>query len=236
MGIVDAGFGFLAGILSTLSPCVLPLLPIVLAAATTAHRFGAAMLAIGLIVSFVTISLTVASLSITVDEDRFRALSAVLLAIFGVLLLSESARQRVASTLIGGAGNRLIARFTPVGLMGQFALGLILGVAWSPCVGPTLGAASVMAANGQQPGHVALVLSAFALGAALPLAVIGSVSRKALDYWHGPMRLVGKAGAPLLGGAMVAVAVLILTGRERAFEAALVNASPDWLINVTTRF
>jgi cytochrome c-type biogenesis protein len=240
MGLGSAALGFLAGILSTLSPCVLPLLPLVLGAAVAAHRFGAVMLAAGLVVSFVAISLFVATIgfSIGLDEELLRRLSAILLAVFGLLLLSETLQRRlsVATASVGNAGNRLMARLSPTGLAGQFALGLILGVAWSPCVGPTLGAASMLAANGQDLGQVALVLGAFACGAAVPLLVVGSISRKALAHWRGSIQQVGKTGRCLLGGAMVTLAVLILSGQERALETQLVNASPDWLINATTRF
>ena len=240
MGFGSAGLGLLAGVLSTLSPCVLPLLPVVLGAAMAAHRFGAAMLAVGLIVAFVSMGLFVAVIgfSIGLDDDLFRKLSAVLLAAFGVLLLSEALQRQVATVTasVGNAGNRLMAHLSPNGLGGQFVLGLILGVAWSPCVGPTLGAASMMAATGRDLGHVAVVLGAFALGAAVPLLVVGSVSRNVLAHWRAPMRRAGKTGRYLLGSVLVAMAVLILSGQERALETGLVHASPAWLIDATTRF
>lgn len=240
MGLGAAGFGFLAGLLSTLSPCVLPLLPLALGGAMAGHRLGAVMLASGLVVSFVAMGLVVAvaGFAIGLDEDRLRALSAVLLAGFGLLLLSEALRGRVvvATGPVADAGNRLIARLSPTGLPGQFVLGLLLGVAWSPCVGPTLGAASVLAANARDLGVVAVVMAAFACGAAVPLLLVGTVSRGLLQRWRGPIRRAGRTGRGLLGGAMLTIAVLILSGQERALETGLVNASPDWLIDLTTRF
>lgn len=238
MGIGDAGLGFLAGLLSTVSPCVLPLLPLVLGAAAATHRFGAVMLALGLIVSFVTMGVAIAAIGVSagLNEDVFRSVSAVFLAAFGIVLLSGASGQRIVAGFAGVIGNGLISRLSPTSLFGQFTLGLALGVAWSPCVGPTLGAASLLAAKGQDLGHVSLTMAAFALGAAVPLLLAGSISRALWAHWHGRIRQAGRTGRWLLGGVLVTMAVLILSGLDRRVETALVNASPDWLIDVTTWF
>jgi cytochrome c biogenesis protein CcdA len=236
----SAGFGFLAGVLSILSPCVLPLLPLVLGPAAGAHRFGLPALVAGLVASFVGVGLFVAlvGFSIGLDGDVFRWVSAVLLAGLGVVLLSAPLQQRfaLASGGISNAGHRLLARLSPDGLHGQFLLGLLLGAVWSPCVGPTLGAASVLAAQGRDLGRVIAVMAAFGTGAALPLLLIGTMSRQALLRWRGRMAGAGKGGKLVLGGGALAVGLLILTGADHALEAALVAASPEWLTDLTTRF
>jgi len=70
--------------------------------------------------------------------------------------------------------------FATHGLGGQFLLDLLLGAVWSPCVGPTLGAVSILAAKGENLGQVALTMIAFGLDAALPLILFGLLSREAL--------------------------------------------------------
>jgi cytochrome c-type biogenesis protein len=233
-------FGFVAGLLSILSPCVLPLLPLVFGPAMARSRLGLPALAAGLVVSFVGIGLFVATIgfSVGLDGDVFRVLSALLLAALGVVLVSEALQQRfaVATGGIANAGNRLIGRIRVDGLRGQFLLGVLLGAVWSPCVGPTLGAASVLAAQRRDLAGVALVMLAFGLGSALPLLLIGVLSREALSRWRGRLSGAGKAGKMLLGGAALAVSVLVLTGLDRAVEAAAVAATPDWLTDLTTRF
>lgn len=234
------GFGFVAGMLSTLSPCVLPLLPLVMGPAMAVHRLGVAALAAGLVISFVGVGLFVATIGFSagLDGDVFRSISAVLLGVMGVVLLSGALQQRfaVAAGGISNAGSQLIERLTPRGLSGQFVLGLLLGTVWSPCVGPTLGAASVLAAQGRDLASVASVMVAFGLGTAVPLLVVGSLSRQALMRWRGKMMSAGKVGKLVLGGSAVAVSALILTGMDRALEGALVAASPGWLTDLTTRF
>jgi cytochrome c biogenesis protein CcdA len=103
------GFGFAAGVLSTLSPCVLPLLPLVLGAAIAESRLGLPALAAGLVTSFIAVGLFVATIGFAVglDGDMFRDASAVLMAVLGVVLLSDSLQQRfaVATGGLSNAGN-----------------------------------------------------------------------------------------------------------------------------------
>jgi cytochrome c-type biogenesis protein len=234
------GFGFAAGVLSTLSPCVLPLLPLVVGPAMAAHRLGVAALAAGLAASFVAVGLFVATVgfSIGLDGGVFRAGSAVLLGAMGIVLLVPLLKQRVAMAAggVSTAGNRLIARFTLAGLPGQFVLGALLGAVWSPCVGPTLGAASLLAAQGRDLPSVAAVMVAFGLGAGAPLLVVGALSRQVLLRWRGRMLGAGRTGTTVLGAGALAVSVLILSGMDRTLETALVSASPAWLTDITTRF
>lgn len=234
------GFGFVAGMLSTLSPCVLPLLPLVLGPAMAVHRLGLPALAAGLVTSFVGIGLFVATVgfSIGLDGDVFRGASAVLLGLLGVVLLSGALQQRFALAAggVSNLGSRLLARFSPTGLRRQFLLGLLLGAVWSPCVGPTLGAASVLAAQGRDLASVAAVMVAFGLGTSVPLLAVGLLSREALRRWRGRLMSTGKMGKLVLGGSALAVATLILTGLDRSLETVLVTASPVWLGNLTTRF
>lgn len=234
------GFGFAAGVLSTLSPCVLPLLPLVLGPAMAAHRLGVAALAAGLVASFVAVGLFVATVgfSVGLDGGVFRVLSAVLLGAMGVVLLVPLLKQRFAMAAggVSDAGSRLIARFTLAGLRGQFVLGVLLGAVWSPCVGPTLGAASILAAQGKDLPAVAAVMVAFGTGTAVPLLVVGALSRQVLLRWRGRMMGAGRTGTTVLGAGALAISMLILTGVDRMLESALVSASPAWLTDLTTRF
>jgi cytochrome c biogenesis protein CcdA len=123
-----------------------------------------------------------------------------------------------------------------IGLPGQFGVGLLLGVVWSPCVGPTLGAASAMAARGENLGAVALTMLAFGLGAALPLLALGSVSRGTMAKWRGGLMAAGQRAKMALGVLLVALAALMLSGADRSLESWLVDLSPEWLTRLTTSF
>lgn len=238
--IATIGLAFLAGVLSVLSPCVLPLLPIVLGTAQSEHRLGPVALAGGLALSFTVIGLFVATIgfAIGLDTDVFRAISAVLLIGVGTVLLVPrlQAQVAVAAGPVGTWVDDRLGGFTPTGLWGQFGLGILLGAVWVPCIGPTLGAASVLAAKGEDLGQVALTMLAFGIGAALPLMVLGFASREAMMRWRGRLMEAGKGGKMLLGALLVAVGLLVATGVDKRVEAFLVNASPDWLTTLTTRY
>lgn len=239
-GLGSYGLGFLAGLLSTLSPCVLPLIPILLATALASHRLGAYALALGLMLSFTLIGLFVATLgaSLGLDAASFRAAAAALLIAFALVLLSSKLQQRFASATsgLGAAGDRLLSRLPLGGLGGQFVVGLVLGVIWSPCVGPTLGAASTLASQGSQLGQVALLMALFGLGAGAPLVLLGSLSRATVMRLRGRMLAAGHNGKLLLGGVMLLLGVAILTGWDKQLEAWAVDVSPAWLTELTTRF
>ena len=234
------GLALLAGILSTLSPCVLPLIPLILGAAVNEHRLGPAALAAGLALSFTAIGLFVAlfGFAIGLDQDIFRSVAAALLILIGgVLMLPRlQAQLAVAAGPVANWTQHRAGGFSTQGLGGQFSLGLLLGAVWSPCVGPTLGAASVLAARGEDIGAVALTMLAFGLGAALPLLLLGTLSREALMIWRDRLLAAGKGGKAAMGAILLVAGVLILSGLDKRLEAVLVDASPDWLTNLTTRF
>ena len=240
LGWTSLAVSFIAGTLSTLSPCVLPLLPLVLAPAAGAHRRGILALTGGLVLSFVTIGLFVATVgfSLGLDGEVFRKVSAVILALLGLVLISEPLQVRLASATggISNYGQALLNRLSPDGLWGQFVIGLVLGAIWSPCVGPTLGAASVLAAQGKDLPMVALIMILFGIGAAVPVLIIGSLSRQALQQMRGGLAKIGKFGKYALGGLMLLIAVSILTGVDHLLEAWLLSVVPAGITNLTTRF
>lgn len=236
----SVALGLLAGIFSTLSPCVLPLLPMVVGGAASAGSAGVWLLAAGLAISFTAIGLFVATIGFAIGLDGavFRTISALMLAAVGLVLLSSALQARFA-TAAGGVsdtGSRWLERLSPQGSGGQLAVGLMLGAVWAPCVGPTLGTASMLAAQRQDLGAVAMVMLAFGLGAALPLLIIASLSRQALARWRGRMMRAGATGKAAFGAVALVTAVFILTGADRAVETWAVDHSPAWLTDMTTRF
>jgi cytochrome c biogenesis protein CcdA len=119
---------------------------------------------------------------------------------------------------------------------GQFLLGLLLGAAWSPCVGPTLGTAVLLASQGKNLGHVAEVMALFGIGAALPLLALGFLSRELFMVWRGKMMHVSHHGKKVLGIIAIVFGVVMVSGVEKDLEAALVDASPQWLTDLTTKY
>lgn len=230
----------LAGLLSVLSPCVLPLLPLVLGAAAAEHEWGPALLALGVALSFVAIGLFVATVgfSIGLDGDKFRYGAATLMVAAGLALALPGLGARL-SAAAGPLSDRLDAAFgrgPGARALGPLGMGLMLGAVWSPCVGPTLGAASALAARGENLREVAATMAVFGVGAALPLLGLGAVSRGAMIAWRSRMLGFAAYAKQALGVLLLVLGASILTGLDKRLEAALVDASPEWLTQLTTRF
>jgi cytochrome c-type biogenesis protein len=240
MGISPVAGAFIAGVLTTLSPCVLPILPIILGAAASERKYGPAALAAGLAISFVAIGLFVATIgfSLGLTAELFRQIAAALMIMVGAVLLLPNlqARLAIASGPIANWTDRRFGGQRGSGLAGQFSVGLILGAVWSPCVGPTLGAASLLAAQGRQLPQVAAAMFAFGLGAALPLLGIGLASREAMQRWRTRIFAASQVMKLAFGLLLIVFGTLVLTGIDKRTETALVNASPQWLTDLTTRF
>lgn len=240
MDLLTLGAAFLAGVLTILSPCILPILPIVLGAASSEHRWGPAALAIGLATGFAALGLLIATVGVSVglDPDRFRTISAVLLLVFGLILLIPPA-QRAMTALLAPLGNWANARSAGKprgGLAGQFGLGVLLGGVWSPCVGPTLGAALLLASRGQALGQAGIVMLLFGIGIALPLLAIGMLGRRALLRVRDRLGRASNLGKQLLGGGMMLAGLLVLTGWDKAIETWFIQHGPAWASILSTRF
>lgn len=238
MAALNPVLAYAAGALTILSPCVLPLVPIVLGSAAQKHKFGPLALAIGLVASFTITGFLIAVLGASsgFDGEIVRTIGAVTLALAGIALLVPQVQAwltRIATPLADWANARQdgLERF---GLAGQAAIGVLLGLVWSPCVGPTLGAATVLAAQGQNLGEVAVVMLAFGLGIATVLLLIAFATRGFLTKWRGKLMSTGSGGKRALGALLVVVGLFIVTGTDRLAEAVVVANSPDWLIDLTT--
>ena len=234
------GLGLAAGALSTLSPCVLPLIPVLVASAAKAHRFGALSLGAGLALSYTVVGLVLAPLgaSLGLDPDTFRFAGAAAMVVFGVVLLVPQLQDGMARATAGmsNAGQQALQRVTVDGLAGQLLVGLLLGIVWTPCVGPTLGAATTLASRGENLGQIALLMLIFGVGAALPLVALGLLSRATLTRIRGQLLSAGSIGKKILGLVLVGLGALIATGLDLHLQAWILDRSPEWLTTLTTRF
>lgn len=233
-------FGYAAGVLSTLSPCVLPLAPILVASALAQHRWGPVALVAGLVASFTALGLFVATIGAAIgfDAAAMRSLPGVLLLGVGIVLCSARLQAAFARAVarLGSAGDSFVQHLHVGGWAGQFLVGSLLGLVWSPCVGPTLGAATALAAQNTRLPEVALLMALFGLGAGTPLILVGHLSRAALQRLRGRLLGAGRTGRVVLGVLLVALGAAILTGLDKRAEALLLRESPRWLIELTTRF
>ncbi len=226
-------FAYGAGLLTLINPCVLPILPIVLASALQADRRGPLALALGMGVSFVALGVGVTAFgaSVGLDETLVGQIAAVFMIGFGVILLSPRFGDAFAAATAGMA-NAAGQQMNEIGgdnLRGQFLIGAMLGAVWSPCVGPTLGAAIALAAQGADLGWAALIMTAFALGVATLILGLSFGAREAIRGRSQRLKGLAERSKPIMGGVLVAVGLAILFGLHHVVEAALIEILPIWL-------
>ncbi|MBX3519324.1 MAG: sulfite exporter TauE/SafE family protein [Xanthobacteraceae bacterium] len=230
---------FFAGTLTVINPCILPLLPVVVAAAFANGKFGAAALLAGLVAGFATLGVLVNATGALfgIGENTLRITVAILLLVFAAVLLVPPLERRFSNLVapVGAAGANLAARAGNYGIAGQFAVGILLGAIWAPCSGPSVGAALSLAAEAGGYLVAAARMTAFALGAALVLFLV-AIGARSLANRNGGVAKIAPYAKKIAGGAFLVVGLLMLTGFDRRIEAVLVDLMPDWLVNFTTRF
>lgn len=231
---------FVAGLITILNPCVLPLIPILIGAALKEDRFGPLALATGIVLSFSLFGLFFLAFgfSLGIDESKVRWVAGGLLALAGVVMLVPRLQARL-SAAGGGLSNRghhFLANVRMGGNAGQFVIGLLLGLVWAPCVGPTLGVAIAAASQSQDLVTAFATFLIFGSGVATSILLFAYGSRKALGERGQFIRQAARYARPMFGGAVLAVGLMVLTGIDKLAEAALLDLLPQRLIEFTTRY
>ncbi|AXI47203.1 cytochrome C biogenesis protein CcdA [Sulfitobacter sp. SK012] len=226
-------FAYLAGLLTLINPCVLPVLPIVLVSALNADRLGPVALAAGMSVSFVTFGVLVTAFgsSIGLTQDRLAQIGALLMIAFGVILFVPifSSRFEMATAGVAAGADTQMRQMDASGLKGQFVGGLLLGAVWSPCIGPTLGGAIALASQGTNLGYVTLIMICFALGVSTLILGLGLGAREAIRSRAQKLRILAEKSKPILGATFIAVGLMLYFQFHHVIEAWALDVMPIWL-------
>jgi len=171
----DILLALLAGVLTIAAPCTLPVLPILLGASFGQRgRLRPALIAAGFVVSFAFVALALNAIATTLqfDPDILRTAGLILLAIFGALMIFPAAFERLAPWLANASSIASQPVFAARPNLGGFVLGTTLGLVWTPCAGPVLGA--ILSAVATSPDHkrAAVLLITYTIGAALPMLAV----------------------------------------------------------------
>lgn len=224
----STGLALLAGVLTVLSPCVLPILPILVGRSLQSHRYGPVALVAGLVGGFAVAG---SLLGITASwfaglMSLLRNVAIVLLLSLGLLTLFPNWGYRIFSYL---PVSKWFSHSPRIGLSGEFWLGTQLGLLWTPCAGPVLGSILVLAAVNHQVAGAFGLLVAYGIGAALPLLTIAyggrALSRRLLNL-RAHTAILQRVG----GMAIVGTAVAILLGWDVQIQLWLAPLFPSLLL------
>ena len=206
------GVAFVAGIVTAVSPCVLPVLPVVLAGGATGGPRRPFAIVAGLVVSFTVFSLTAAALlsALGLPDDFLRNLAIAVIVLVGLALVWP----RLGELL--GRPFYVIARRRPSYTSGGFVLGLSLGLLFTPCAGPVIAAVATVAATQSLSVEAFLITLAYGIGAGVVLLGVALAARRGMSL--GPVRAHAPAIRRALGVAVLAVAVLMVYGVDKRLQ------------------
>lgn len=234
------GLSLAAGSLTTLSPCVFPILPLVLGGAVQGNRLAPLAMGSGMAISFALIGLIIGALgpSLGIDSDQVRIFGALLLIAFGLVMLVPVLNQRFTEWMlpIASSANAASSRLDGGSLGGAFLLGGVLGLVWSPCSGPLLATALTLVASEGGASRGALMLGLFGIGAAIPLVAVAYASRRGFSRARGWVLAHIDAIKKAFGVVILVSGTAILTGGDKWVEARVVDLLPDAWIGATTFF
>ena len=237
LSLPQLGLSLAAGSLTTLSPCVFPLLPLVLGSALQGSRFAPVAMGVGMTVSFAGIGMVLGALgpALGIDADTVRTAGAAMLIAFALVMLVPALGERFTRWMlpIASTANAASAKLDGGSLFGALALGSVLGLVWSPCSGPLLGSALTLVASEGGVARGGIVLGIFGVGAAIPLVAVAYASRSGFSRvrdWVLPRIERVRHGFALLLGVM---GVAILIGGDKWLEARVLQWLPDAWVNLT---
>jgi cytochrome c-type biogenesis protein len=228
-------FAYLAGLLTLINPCVLPVLPIVLASSLHRDRRAPLALAAGMSLSFVALGLGVTAVgpALGLDTDTVSRIAALVMVAFGVVMLVPALSSGFSTVTAGFAARAdvQIDQATDAGLVGQFVSGGLLGAVWSPCIGPTLGAAIALASTGESLGRASGIMVAFALGVSTLILALAYGAKSAIRRRQSLLRTLADRAKPVMGVTFVVVGLALWFGLNQVIEGWLVENLPAWLID-----
>lgn len=226
-------FAFVAGVVTVLSPCILPLLPVILSSSDGSGKQRPTGVIVGFIASFTFFTLflsTIVQLS-GIPSSALRSLSVVILALFGISLLIPKV-QALIEQLFSRFANLMPSGQKRQGFWGGIVIGLSLGLLWTPCVGPILASVISLAITGTVTAQSFLITLSYAVGTAIPLFLImlaGSTALQRVPWLVRNTSLIQK----LFGVLMIMTAAAILFNVDRSFQTFILNTFPQYGAGLT---
>jgi cytochrome c biogenesis protein CcdA/thiol-disulfide isomerase/thioredoxin len=225
-------FAFIAGIVTVLSPCILPILPVVLAGSVDGGKARPLGVITGFIVSFTTFTLTLSTIvqALHINPDILRTAAASLIFIFGIILVIPFLKDRFMRFVSRLTARTTVSKSTGTAKRGFWSgvvLGTSLGLVWTPCVGPIMVSVITLAlSNNITAGSVMITLS-YSLGTSLPFFLIMQGGSAILTRF--PFFLKHTMGIQRTFGALMVVTSLVLfTGTDRIFQTWILGTFPRY--------
>jgi cytochrome c-type biogenesis protein len=234
------GITYTAGILTALSPCVLPLLPMVVGGAMQRHRAAPLLMGVGMTTAFAVAGWVLGALgpAMELDAEWVHQAAAISLIVFGLALWVDPLANLVSRFVqpMAASADRLAGAVGHESPAAALFFGGLLGLAWSPCAGPMLVSSLALVATGRDAGLGALLLGLFGLGAATPLVLAAYASRAGFARLKG--WALGHSSGLRHGFGLLAMVsgIFIVTGVDKLVAAQILAILPDAWMELITRY
>lgn len=229
----------LAGMLITLSPCILPVLPVMASSGLAKHKLAPVFTGAGLALGFALMGMLLHGVGqvLGLSESVTRPLFASLLVIFGLALVLPWFKQGSSGLLAPLAAKAdQLATALEQKPGGAFWLGMLLGAIWSPCAGPILGAALGLAGNSGSLLNAGVQMLVFGIGAALPLIAIAYLFAGSARRYLPKIAAGGELARKILGYSLLLVGLMILTRLDQMMLIWATEHLPENWLQLITRY
>lgn len=224
------GFAFLSGLVTIFSPCIWPVLPIVLSSSVVgkADRKKALGITLGIILSFTLFTLAVSSLVrvFGFDPNILRFFAVLVIGFLGITMIVPGLLAKFESFISyfssSWEGNKIQNRS---GFIQGIITGLSLGVVWSPCAGPILASIAALAATGNVSLDVILITLMYVTGVGIPLFVFSYGGQQLILRTKRLSRYTGVIQR-IFGIVMIITALFIYTNKDKDIQIILINRFP----------
>ncbi len=227
-----AFFAFLSGIVTILSPCILPVLPIILSGSLGGKRKPLGVVT-GFVFSFSLFTLILSTLvqNLKIPPDTLRLTAVIIIVVFGLILFIPFLQQQFEIL-----ASRLVSRkkgSPKNGFGGGLLTGASLGLLWTPCVGPIMASVISLAVSQQVDGGAVLIITAYSLGTALPMLAVMLGGRKILTRFP---KLSSRTALiqRVFGAIMIIAGLSVGFGLDRKFQSAVLTAFPNYGSGLTS--
>ncbi len=228
-----AAFAFLAGVVTILSPCILPILPIILSGSLTGGKRKPLGIVTGFIASFTFFTLFLSSLvsALHINADSLRAFSIIIILGFGLSLMIPQI-QAYLEILFSKLSSKLSPKQQKDGFLAGVIVGLSLGLLWTPCVGPILASVITLALTGTVTSTAFIITLAYSMGTAVPMLIITYTGRTLFQKVPWLLKNT-KQIQQVFGGVMVLTALALFFNIDRQFQSWILKTFPNYGANLT---